>query len=181
VREPAAPKPARKDPPAPPDPPPRRRRLLIYGLLSVLISGSVIAMVRDDPYGKELWPFSAYPMYSVRLRGWAARPHRVFGVLRDDPAREIPLIASEYLHPIEHSRFYIALRTLEQDRSPGGALDATLRDTLARYESRRKAGLHGGPALRGLRLYELYYRLDRRASNRDRPDGRLLLFEVASP
>jgi len=182
VSDPAAPRPARReDAPAPPDLPSRTRRSAIYGLLTVLIAGSVAALVRDDPYGKELWPFSAYPMYSVRLRGWSARPHRLFGVLRDDPASEIPLVASEYLYPIEHARFYIALRTLETDRSPGGALDAALRDTLERYESRREAGLHGGPALRGVRLYELYYRLDRRASNRDRPNDRRLLFEVLSP
>ena len=116
-------------------------------------------------------------MYSNTPR-WTARPHRLFGILRDDPEREIPLVESAYL-PIDNARFYIALRSME--RAGNRALEAALRDTLERYEANRKAGGHQGPPLRGIRLYELRYRLDRWARNSNRPDGRRLLFEVNEP
>jgi len=163
------------------DPPAKPRRIVIYAALLVLVGGSLVAIVRDDPYGKELWPFSAYPMYSQPMRGWSAGPHRLFGVLRDDPTREIPLIAGAYLYPIEHTRYYIALARIERQKDRDAALEAALRDTLARYELRRIAGLHNGPPLRGIRLYALKWRLDTSAHNRDRPDERKLLYEVSTP
>ena len=63
----------------------------------------------------------------------------------------------------------------KSDRDRDRALAAALRDTLERYEANRRAGATDGPALRGVRLYELQYRLDPRARNRDRPDERRLL------
>jgi len=163
------------------DPPSRLRRVAMYALLGVLVGGSIVAIVRDDKSGRELWPFSAFPMYSNRP-GWISRSHRVFGVLREDPTREIPLIADEYLYPIEHSRFYMAIRRMEESgRDRDQALAAALRETLERYEANRKAGRHHGPALRAVRLYELQYRLDPWARNRDRADERRLLAEVAAP
>jgi hypothetical protein len=154
------------------------RRAAVFALLAVLVGGTLVAIVRDAPLGKELWPFSAYPMYSGRPGGWTATSHRLFGVPRDEAAAEIPLLADEYLYPIEHARFYIAMRVIERggDRS----LEPALRDTLARYEANRRSGLHHGPALRAIRLYEERYRLDPKATNRDRPDGRRLLFEVVA-
>jgi len=163
------------------DPPAKPRRAAIYAALLALVAGSLIAIVRDDPYGKELWPFSAYPMYSQPMRGWSARSHRLFGVLRDDESREIPLIAGAYLYPVEHTRFYIALASIEQQKDRDAALATLLRDTLSRYEARRAAGLHDGPPLRGIRLYALKWRLDPWARNRDRPDERKLLLEVGAP
>ena len=62
--------------------PTRGRRREVYALVAVLVLGSLVAIVRDDPFGKELWPFSAFPMYSNRA-GWIARSHRLFGVLRE--------------------------------------------------------------------------------------------------
>jgi len=158
--------------------PTRGRRREVYALVAVLVLGSLVAIVRDDPFGKELWPFSAFPMYSNRA-GWIARSHRLFGVLREDPAREFPLIEDEYLFPIKKFRFYLALRRMEQDRDRDRVLGAALRDTLERYEANRRAGRHHGPALSGIRLYESKYRLDARATDRDHPDSRRLIFEVS--
>ena len=161
---------------------PRPRRAAAYLTIAVLLAGSVVAMVRDDAYGKELWPFSAYPMYSTTLRTWSVRTHRLFGVVRGDPTREFPLVGALYLHPFEHTRFYFALNRVERlgDRD---LLEAAIRDTLVRYEARREAGRHAGPALEGVRLYELDWRLDPRASpaERERPQTRRLLLEVAAP
>ena len=85
-----------------------------------------------------------------------------------------------YLHPYEHTRFYFALNRLERQRDHGPLL-AAMRDTLQRYEARRIQGRHGGPALVGVRLYELDWRLDARATDRTKPESRWLLLEVASP
>jgi hypothetical protein len=158
--------------------PTRARRLPVYALLATMIGGFAVAVVRDDPLGKELWPFSAYPMYSGRPGGWIATSRRVFGVPRDETADEIPLVTDEYLYPIEHARFYVALRAIQLggDRS----LEPALRDTLARYEANRRSGRHHGPPLRAIRLYEVRCRLDPKATNRDRPDDRRLLFEVGA-
>lgn len=160
------------------DLPTKRRRVAVYALVGALVGGSIVAIVRDDPFGKELWPFSAFPMYSNRA-GWNTRLHRVFGVLREDPTREISLIEDEYLYPIKKFRFYLALRRMERDRDRDRVLGAALRDTLERYEANRRAGRHHGPALRGVRLYELKYRLDSHAADRDQPDSRRLIFEVS--
>ena len=55
--------------------------------------------------------------------------------------------------------------------------DRFLRDYLDRYERRRAARQHGGPALGGIRLYELHWTMDRGASNVDAPDRRTLIYE----
>jgi hypothetical protein len=158
------------------DVPSAPRRAVVFALLAIMLAGFAVAIVLDYPLGKELWPFSAYPMYSGRPGGWTATSHRVFGVPRDETAAEIPLITDEYLYPIEYARYYVALRAIER----GGArtLEPALRDTLARYEANRQNGRHHGPELRAIRLYELRTRLNPKAANRERPDGRRLLFEV---
>ena len=47
-----------------------------------------------------------------------------------------------------------------------------------RYEHRREAGLHDGPHLRTLRLYQVDWELEPYAANIDRPIDRELLVEV---
>jgi hypothetical protein len=155
------------------------RRAAVFALLAVLVGGSIVATVRDDSYGEELWPFSAYPMYSHVIRTWSVSSHRLFGVLRDDPGRELPLVGGDYLSPIGHTSFYIGLTRIERMRDRA-KLEVALRDTLSRYEARRRAGLHDGPPLQAIRLYELRWRLDPRHAPRDVPDSRRLLLEVAS-
>jgi len=169
--------------PAPPmavEPPSAPRRVAVLALVSVLIGGAVVAFVRDDPHGEDLWPFSAYRMYSFTLRTWRVSTHRVFGVPREDGRSEVPLMGRDDLYPIGHNSYYFTLRRIEQMRDPA-RLEAALRDTLSRYEARRRAGLHDGAPLRAIRLYELRWRLDPRGTPREVPDSRRLLLEVATP
>ena len=145
----------------------------------MVVGGGIYAIAIDAPYAQEPWPFSAYPMYSELRRGRSLERHRLFGVTRDEPPREIPLVDPSYLYPLEHSRFYFTLGRLERRRDGGRALETAMSDTLDRYEARRRAGLHDGPPLRGVRLYALRWVLDPFARNRDAPELRRLLVEVA--
>jgi hypothetical protein len=169
--------------PAPPtadELPSTPRRAAVLALVSILIVGSVIAFVRDDPHGEDLWPFSAYRMYSFTIRTWGVTTHRLFGVLREDGRSEIPLMGRDDLYPIGHNSYYFTLRRIERMRD-SARLEAALRDTLSRYEARRRAGLHDGAPLQAIRLYELRWRLDPRRTPREAPDSRRLLLEVAPP
>jgi hypothetical protein len=157
------------------------RRAAVFALLAVLLGGSLVAFVRDDPYGEELWPFSAYPMYSRAWNKWSAVRRRPFGVVRGEPAHEMPLIDDPYLAPFGHSRICAAFSWIERQPDRDRRLRSALRDMLDRYEDRRRAGLHDGPPLQAIRLYELRFRLDPHASTRDRPESRRLLLEVSTP
>ena len=59
--------------------------------------------------------------------------------------------------------------------------DRMLGDYLRRYEQLRLAGRHDGPRLKGLRLYEWYWTMDRDASNAKSPDKQTLLYEFPAP
>jgi hypothetical protein len=150
---------------------------VIYVAIATIIGASALAIVLDPPLIHEPWPFSAYRLYAQKMPNDYIRRHRLFGVTREEPAREIPLV-DEYLEPFEHLRFTDALRQLQREKHPE-RLEEGLRDMLARYEARRRAGKHDGPALRGVRLYLLRWRLvNRLPRNRDVPDERRLLLEV---
>jgi hypothetical protein len=157
------------------------RRIVISTAIAVVVFGSIFAIVRDDAYEKELWPFSAYPMYSRIWRGRNVTRYRLFGVVRGDPdAPEIPLIRRTYFLPIDFSRFYFSLDRIRL-KNGGAGLEPAIRDTLERYEARRKAGLHDGPPLRAIRLREQRWRLSASGANRDRPEASRVVLEVASP
>jgi hypothetical protein len=171
---------ARPAPPTAVEPPSAPRRAAVLVLVWVLIGGAVVAFVRDDRHGEDLWPFSAYRMYSFTLRTWRVSTHRVFGVPREDGRSEIPLMSRDDLYPIGHNSYYSALARIERMRDRA-RLEATLRDTLSRYEARRRAGLHDGAPLQAIRLYQLRWRLDPRRPPSEVPDSRRLLLEVATP
>jgi len=155
------------------------RRAVVYVVIATIVAASVLAIVRDPPLANEPWPFSAYRLYAQANTGRYVSRHRLFGVTREDPPGEIPLV-DEYLQPFEHLRFTYALLRLRREKRRAGALEEGLRDVLSRYEARRRAGKHDGPALRGVRLYHLRWRLvERVPQNRDVPDERRLLFEIS--
>jgi hypothetical protein len=96
------------------------------------------------------------------------------GVLADDASVEIRLTDPAYFAPMPI--YYQRLNFRSVARKPG-VRDALLRDYLDRYERRRTADQHGGPALQGIRLYELYWTMDRSASNVGAPERRTLVYE----
>lgn len=160
--------------------------MYIHAVILLLAVGSLYNIVTDH----ETWPFSQYPMYS-EPRGNGLAYLQLFGITQEEPHREVPLNdpsyvepVSRYLRPFDRSRMRFALGWIlvgkegEQRRQ---MLDEALLDSLRRYETLRLAGHHDGPPLRGLKLYQLRWRLDPWARNVDLPDDRVLVAEVEQP
>jgi len=153
----------------------RTRRVGISAVLIFVIGMSLVTIVSAT----ERWPFSPYSMYSGAQRKWEMQAVRAYGVPLDPTAVEVPLLRPEYIAPFDQSRFGVALRRLRRSKDPQ-RLPNALADCLARYERRRLAGLHDGPALRGIRVYEVRWTLDPQARNVDRPDARELIAEFVT-
>jgi hypothetical protein len=154
-----------------------RRRWLVSGLLSVMTAGHLY----DVATGREHWPFSPYPMYSHAAHEWAMVLPRVVGVRSDGDDAELPLWEPRYLDPFDQSRLLQALQALLERPDGRTPVGLALADCLARYERRRAAGEHDGPALRALRYYHVHWTLEPDAGNVDRPDQQTLVLEVALP
>lgn len=155
----------------------RPRILLLHVLIALLIGGSLYDTVT---FG-EHWPFSSFKMYSRPQRERSLSALRLFGVTREEPHREIPLLDFQHIQPFNQSRLRMALERLNNGPQRQQLLDEAVRDCLTRYETLRRAGRHDGPLLQGIRLYWLWWRLDPQAKNVDRPDRRTLLAEVQQP
>jgi hypothetical protein len=155
----------------------RVRTWLAHAVIAVVAGGGLLAIATDT----ERWPFSAYPMYSWLRPASYSMPVLV-GVTAEAPEREFPLFAKMYLHPFTTGRLRDAfsLQLLRNPARPEVPRQAVL-DCLRRYERRRRAGLHDGPALPGMRPYRLTWALLPRASNFERPEGKELLLEVGRP
>jgi hypothetical protein len=144
--------------------------LFVHVLLAVLVAVPAWDIVEKA----EHWPWGSYRMFAGIADDRLSR-RVLFGV--DAQGAEVPLHNSDVLHPFDRVRLNDALLPL---LTAPGALDVALRDVLDRYESRRRAGAHDGPALRGIRLYEVYWRLDPQARNRDDVTNRTMLAEVGA-
>ncbi len=155
----------------------RVRIWLAHAVIAVAAGGGLLAIASDT----ERWPFSPYPMYA-KIRPASYSMPVLFGVTAGAPAREFPLFAKAYLYPFSaaglRDSFSIQLR--RNAARPEVPRQALL-DCLRRYERRRRAGLHDGPVLRGMRLYRLTWALLPRASNVERPEGKEFLLEVGRP
>lgn len=145
----------------------RSRRVVANLAIAAILAGSAAAIVT----GRELWPFSPYPMFSALRRGPTVRDLWLYGVLPGGD--ETPLSDRSAFHPFRLAQLKAALERL----APPARREA-LEDMLARYEHRRIAGLHAGPGLVGLRVYRMTFECDDRAANRDRPLARELLAET---
>jgi GT2 family glycosyltransferase len=147
----------------------RQRLLLIYGLLAVILGGSLFDIIGDT----EHWPFSNYPMYSGTEKSHSLTTFRLFGVTQD--GSEISLHNDiRYLQPFDNSRLPQAFeRVAEKHQLKEAVLDCFLR-----YEALRRAGRHSGPQLQAMRLYRVYWVLDPWARNVDHPDHKDLFVEV---
>jgi hypothetical protein len=152
-----------------------RRRWVVYGLMAVVVGGHLYDLVVD----REHWPFSQYPMYAHAAREWSMLVPRLVGVRAD--GGEITLWETRYLEPFDQARLVQAIQALMQAPDGRSRAATALADCLARYERRRRAGVHDGPALAALRLYHVLWTLQPSAANVEHPDRRDLVLEVRLP
>lgn len=150
------------------------RRCLVHVVILIILAGSL----RSILLSQEAWPFSPYGMLASVNRTDVLVQLRLFGILAEDPAREIPLVRSEQITPFDASRLTHVLWRLAGVPNRGLLTKEAIRDCLRRYEQRRRAGLHSGPALRGVRLYKVEWRIDRRHPSSEKFRNRILLEEV---
>ena len=141
---------------------------LVYGIVAVLTLGHLMEIVRQT----EHWPFSNYPMWARVTRDWNVRVADPVGVTAANPSLEVKLTDPRYFAPMP-----VYYQRLNLERAARRKRDDMLRDYLARYERRRAAGEHDGPPLRGVRVYENGWLMDRDASNVATPERRTLLYE----
>ncbi len=141
--------------------------------IAAVLAGSAAAIVS----GRELWPFSPYPMFAGYRSGPTFSGTWLAGV-RADGAGEVPLRSGRSIEPFGF-RMKTVLRRIAQGPDGAARLERALADVLARYEAGRRAGRHDGPALKGIRLYFAEWDYDPAARNLDRP--RSLRFVGASP
>lgn len=146
-----------------------RRLVLINGLLAFLIAAHVYENVVDD----EHWPFCSYPMYSeLEEPDTALTTYRIVGVRHD--GSEAAIHKNEFIHPFDQSRLSEGLQAAHFDRARGAL---ALNDVLHRYERRRLAGEHYGPAIVRVRFYRVKHHLAPWAANAGAPTHRELLVE----
>lgn len=156
---------------------PARRRFahwIIYGVIGV----HVVAMIAKI----DQWPLSYFGMYAG-IQPARVTWHVPYGITPD--GREVRLQDDAHWEPMGPSRLSLCLRRLTQRTGgPGNSrgqanahVNRAVGALLAIYEANRKSGMHDGPPLAGLRLYEVTWRLDPRLANLDAPDRRELVSE----
>ena len=147
-----------------------RRVWLVYAVVGVIVLGHLHEIVRQQ----EHWPFTNYPMWATVTRDWHIREVMPFGVTDETGSREFDLREPKYFAPMP-----AIYQRLNFQRAAGRAnvRDRMLGDYLRRYEDLRRAGRHDGPPLKGLRLYEWVWTMDRYAGNAATPDRKSLLYE----
>ena len=155
----------------------KARLWFVHGLILFIFASSAF----DIAAKKVSWPFSSYPMFSELRREPTLTFIELFGIPEAEPTQEIPLVDFEYLQPFDRARLAGAFKRLKSRAHREELLRGALDDLLARYETHRREGRHHGPPLRGMRIYELYWRLDPWARNVDEPPRRELWAERVRP
>ena len=150
-----------------------------YVAAHILIALVVLGSAYDIATGTEHWPFSPYPMFSAVEKSPTLDSLVLTGVTADGAMLEVPLRDRSFLDPFDQCRLVTAFQRVRARSDADSHLRAMLKDSLLRYERRRQAGAHDGPALRSIRLYVAHWTLDASARNVDTPDVRTLLGEVA--
>ena len=153
-----------------------RRHALATFVVLALLSLQVLVLGTDAT----VWLFSTYPMYSRLQTERAVTAYRLVGIRADSGAEE-PLQARALLYPFDQARLGVAFLKMSVAPDAEARLKEGDRDALRRYESRRLARLHDGPALKGVRLYKTRHNLDPWARNVSHPERRELLTEVTVP
>jgi glucosyl-dolichyl phosphate glucuronosyltransferase len=150
------------------------RLAFVHALLAVVIGGSLY----DIRTGREHWPLSPYPMFSIVDREPTVKCLRIVGIAAGRDREEIPLLDADVIRPFDQCRLTSALSRTFHDPARRDLVHEQLRDCLARYEARRLKGEHEGPPLSGVRLYEMQWTLDGDAANVTTPDTRRLIDTV---
>lgn len=150
------------------------RLLLVHLGLFALVAGSGFDIVT----GREHWPFSPYGMFSNVERDTTTTRMYLYGVPEQPGAAEVPLTDGAYLRPFTMIRLHSAFGKMRARPQSDSLLRVAVRNCAQRYERRRQAGQHDGPALRRLRLYEAHWRLEPHAQNAAQPDRRTLVADV---
>jgi glucosyl-dolichyl phosphate glucuronosyltransferase len=154
---------------------PAHRLLCVYSLMVLFIGGSIV----DILHGTEHWPLSSYPMFSVVDLGPRVRLIRLFGVTQGPSRQEVELLDASEIYPFDQCRLSTALAATHNNQARRHLTDALLGDVLLRYEKRRIAGGHHGPALDAVRAYEMTWTLHPDAANVDAWDQKVLVAEVS--
>jgi len=151
-----------------------RRSAVVHLLITAVLAGSLYDIVMSQ----EHWPFSDYPMFAtVHRKHVLDNWYRVFGVTGN--GQEMAIVAYPELWPLDQSRLPLGIRRLAEAPGNEARVRTALADILRRYEERRRAGLHNGPAFERLKLYKLGWDLEPNAANLDHPRSRVLVAEVA--
>jgi hypothetical protein len=150
------------------------RLLLVHAIVGAQLGGTAY----DVWTGREHWPLSPYPMFSIVEREPSLRCLRIVGVTAAPQSEEFVMLDSEEIYPFDQCRLTSALSRTYHDVDRRHLIREQLRDCLNRYEVRRRAGDHAGPPLAAVRLYEMYWTLDADASNVATPDARRLIDTV---
>lgn len=151
---------------------PRWRVWMVLGVLVFIVGGHLVEVVTQH----EHWPFSPYQMWSIATQSWDLTDERLYGVTDEPSPREILLQDPSYFYPLpsRFMRLHMIRGLKEQEHGDSTHLNAITTDYLRQYEDRRKAGLHNGPPLKGLRMYRFHWLMARDASNVDKPDVTLM-------
>lgn len=130
------------------------RRALVYALLGAIAAGHLFCALT---FRNDLWPFSRYAMFSTPRSG----AHVAFFVVGDDGEREIELWREyRYLRPLYNGSVQRTFKHMA--REPGGQdrMAEAARELLRRYVQGGRSGLHDGPHLAALRVYERGWLVD---------------------
>lgn len=152
-----------------------RRGCISAGLLA-LIAVHLVELARD----KEHWPFFSYPMYSWIEPERAVQSHRLVGVIAAT-GEEVALQDPELIYPFDQSRLADGALLISRSPDASARWAAVVPDLFARYERRRREGLHAGQPLSGMRIYLTRHELDPWARNLERPERRELAAEFMAP
>jgi hypothetical protein len=166
--------------PGSPAPLKRSRLWIVYGLLAVIVLGHLVEVVTQ----REHWPFSPYQMWSKPAVGWEVKREMLRGVTDEPTPREIALQPGQ-LYPIPYQMVVVNMQTANkavQNKDPEQA-KRIINGLLAHYNNRVAAGKNPGPKLRGLRLYQVVWKMDADASeaSRQNPIETKLLFPPLTP
>ena len=146
------------------------RMWLVYAVVGVIVLGHLHEIVRQQ----EHWPFTNYEMWARVTRDWHVAEVVPVGITDEPEPREVVLLDPAYFAPMP-----LNYQRLNFRRAAGRAnlRDRILEDYLRRYDHLRTTGRHDGPPLKGVRLYEWYWMMDRHAGNAASPERKTLLYQ----